>query len=87
MQALAWIRTKAAVTAVEEFPGNAGETFKVTRSVYRGTLPYRMAKELRSQLADLVKSDMEVETLLIGGQYRGDFGRCEYIHAVYERVA
>ena len=96
MNAVEWIRSRAQVSAIETMVISESEgadigatpgTYKITRSVFRGQLPARMVFDARKHLSSLVSSDNEVETLSLGGQYRSDFGKCEYIHATYERVA
>ncbi len=88
MTALDWVRSKAAVTEIDTFSGDdengVSRTYRVTRSVFKGTLPYRMARDIRKELSSLIRADMHIETLHIGGQYRSDFGNCEYINSVYE---
>lgn len=86
MTALDWIRNKAEIKTVETFKTENGETYRVTMSSFCGTLPSGMAAETRKMLGSLVSSDLETETLVIGGQYRSDYGRCEYVRNVYERV-
>lgn len=95
MNALEWLRSKATTTfdsmtvSAEEAALNGGApgTYKITRQYFKGTLPARMAFEVRKSMHLLVNNDNEVERILIGGQYRGDFGRCEYFHTTYELEA
>lgn len=94
MAAIDWIRSKA--TQVQQYvlpisaeqaaaseiePGN----YRATQWKFEGTVPYRMAKELQG--ATLVNTDMENETLRVGGEYRSEAGRCLYYRTVYEKEA
>lgn len=87
MNALAWVRSKATVFSTDTFE-HEGKTIRVTYSSFRGNVPPRMIFQLREQLSQLANDgDREIETLHLNGQYRGDFGKCEYIRSVYEQVA
>jgi hypothetical protein len=96
MSALDWVRNKAAQTEIDtmEIPAeSAGEgtkagTWRVTRWHYKGTLPIKMAAQIRNELTNVVNvqsGDIQThEVLRIGGQYRSDYGRCEFSKTVYE---
>lgn len=96
MSALDWVRNKAAQTEIDtmEIPAeSAGEgtkagTWRVTRWHYKGTLPIKMAAQIRNEICKLVKIEsgdiQTTETLKIGGQYRSDYNKCEFFRTVYE---
>lgn len=98
MTALDWVRNKANQTTVEsmEIPvESAGEgtkpgTWRVTNWVFKGTLPVKMAAQIRNEFDKLVKvqsGDIQTnEVLRIGGQYRSDYNKCEFYKTVYEFV-
>lgn len=92
MNAIEWLRSKA-TTTVETMVINAADaaasdttpgTYTITRKYFRGTLPTRMAYEARALAKTLTVTDTVVETLRIGGQYRSQFGQCEYWYTTYE---
>lgn len=85
MNALDWIRSKSTETISDTLVVE-GETYKATTYRFRGNLPNRMATDVRKLLGELASSDFERETLWIGGQYRSDYGTCEYIRTVYQRI-
>ncbi len=84
--AIEWLRSKATTTTdtmvitPEEATDCAPGTYRITRQHFVGTLPTRMASTLKT-------TETETEQIRIGGQYRSDFGRCEYWHTTYELVA
>jgi len=90
--AIEWLRSKATVTTdtmtVTPEEGAVSEcapgTYRITRLHFRGTLPYAMVRDLRS--AKLTKTETVNEVLQIGGQYRSQYGQCEYFHTTYELV-
>lgn len=94
--AIEWLRSKAATTvemmvitpeeAAATPDGAAPGTYKVTRQYFSGTLPARMAHEVRKLASTLKNTETVMENVRIGGQYRSDFGRCEYWHTTYELV-
>lgn len=92
MNAIEWLRSKATTTvdtmviAADEATDAAPGTYKITRQHFSGTLPTRMAYEVRKLAPTLKTTDTEIEQVRIGGQYRSDFGRCEYWHTTYELV-
>lgn len=48
---------------------------------------YRVMEE-RERCARVLENDaLTHEVLHLGGQYRSDYGRCEYWHTSYKRVA
>lgn len=90
MNAIEWLRSKATVTTdtmvvtpEEAFECDPG-TYRITRMHFRGNLPYRMARDVRN--IPLTRTDTVNEVLHIGGQYRSQYGQCEYFHTTYERV-
>lgn len=91
--AIEWLRSKATTTTdtmvitPEEATDCAPGTYRITRQHFSGTLPTRMAYEVRKLASTLKTTETETEQVRIGGQYRRDFGRCEYWHTTYELVA
>lgn len=98
MNALDWVRSKAEERETEIMviePEEAGEGTKagqwlVKRWHFRGTLPTRMAYQIRDNLKTgklerVETGDIQItENLRIGGQYRSDFGKCEYWKTIYQ---
>ena len=90
MSALDWIRSKAKEIeidyldlepeyATEETP--AGR-YEIRRWLFNGTLPYRMKKELASQLEQLATTETETEVVTFPGQYRSNNTRAVYTRTV-----
>ena len=94
MSALDWVRNKASQTEVytldieSESEGTKAGTWRVTRWHFKGTLPNRMAAQIRNEICKLIKTEsgdiQTTETLKIGGQYRSDYNKCEFFRSVYE---
>src|SRR5215217_793155 len=96
MSALNWLRDKAefrettfmTIAADSGDEGTKPGLWRVDRWHFKGTLPNRMAAQIRNELDKLVKvqsGDIQTqEVLRIGGQYRSDYGRCEFSKTVYE---
>ena len=84
MNALDWLRNKATPVPAEEIEAE-GVKYRIERKVFRGNLPFRMAKELRG-CKGLIKTETVNEVLLLGGQYRSQAGQCEFFHTEYVRV-
>lgn len=98
MSALDWVRSKAVeretrfldVPADSNDEGTKPGKWKMTRWHFRGTLPTKMAAQIRNETTKLVKvesGDIQTnEFLRIGGQYRSDYAKCEFSKTVYEYV-
>lgn len=96
MSALDWVRGKAefketsflTISAENADAGTKPGLWRVDRWHFKGTLGAGMATAIRKELGKLVKvesGDIQThETLHIGGQYRSDYGKCEFSKTVYE---
>lgn len=96
MSALDWVRGKAEaretkfirIEAESADEGTKPGLWRVDRWHFKGTLGAGMATGIRKELGKLVKvesGDIQTkETLRIGGQYRSEYGNCEFSKTVYE---
>src|SRR5215217_7765647 len=90
MSALNWVRDKAehketefmTITAESAGEGTKPGLWRVDRWHFRGVLGAGMATGIRKELSKLVKvqsGDIQTnEVLRIGGQYRSEYGNCEF---------
>lgn len=99
MNAINWLRNKATEAAPETMIVGAEEgrtngvkpgVWLIKRKHFKGVLPYRMAAQIRNELkssplVNTSEGNIQIsERVQIGGQYRSDFGKCEFWHTVYE---
>lgn len=88
MNALDWLRSKAQQVNVEVLTLEDGRKFKSTFYSFKGRIQPRMVFELQRLRSDLKnESNVVYETLRTAGQYRSEFGNCEYGRFEYEQVA
>ena len=97
MHPLEWIKSKATLKPVEtiEIPdtpevredGVEPGIYERYTLYFKGTLPARMVKQWERNRRPLENDALTHEVLHLGGQYRSDYGRCEYWHTSYKRVA
>lgn len=87
MNALDWLRSKAQVSSVEVLTLEDGRKVKSTFYSFKGRIQPRMVFELQRLRSEL-KADYDAvyETLRTAGQYRSEFGNCEYGRFEYEQV-
>ncbi len=88
MNALDWLRSKATVSSVEVLTLDDGRKVQSTHYTFKGRIQPRMVFE-RQKLRGELKADCDAvyETLRTAGQYRSEFGNCEYGRFEYEQVA
>ena len=87
MNALDWIRSKAVVKSTEVLEMEDGSAYSVVFSAFNGRLPNRMVYQVLDQMDELVNiPDEVVETIRVGGQYRSDFGKCEFLRTDYIKI-
>lgn len=96
MSALDWVRGKAehkdtkflTISAESADAGTKPGLWRVDRWHFRGVLNSGMATGIRKEFDKLEKTDsgdIQVnEVLRIGGQYRSEYGNCEFSRTVYE---
>lgn len=88
MNALDWLRSKAQQVSVEVLTLEDGRKFKSTFYSFKGRIQPRMVFELEKLSGELKNEcDAVYETLRTAGQYRSEFGNCEYGRFEYEQVA
>lgn len=96
MSALDWVRGKAehkgtkflTISAENADEGTKPGLWRVDRWHFSGVLKSGMATGIRKELGKLASvqtGDIQVnEVLRIGGQYRSEYGNCEFSRTVYE---
>lgn len=85
MTALNWLRSKAAKTEQYQITTDEGETYDTVAYYFRGSLPAGLASSVRKELNNLIVTETLHENILIGGQSRSDYGRCEFWRTEYTR--
>lgn len=86
MSALDWIRRNATQFDQDELEVE-GVKYVATLYRFKGRVPKKMVYDLTRELSSLVVTETERERLLVGGQYRSDFNKCEYSRVVYTKAA
>lgn len=83
MSPIEWLRSKSKVTVETEFL--AGMNVEITRYYFRGVLPAIMFEQLKKTKLEQ-SSDFVHENIRLGGQYRSDYGKCEYWYTLYRPI-
>ena len=77
--AMNWIRGKA--TEAPDWSTDVevnGVAYRSTVYTFKGTLPPKMVGQLTREPRNLANEDLLYESFRLGGQYRSDYGKCEY---------